>query len=68
MRMSPEEFKAIQAMAASSGLSMNAFIVARCLDAPAKPDKAKAQGQKSTASKAELPAWSGGYGKAISSK
>ena len=71
LRMSPEEFKAIRAMAASSGISMNAFIIAKCLDVPAKPDKAikeptsgaKAQERQSTAKIEQAPVWSGGYGK-----
>ena len=78
LRMSPEEFKAIQAMAAISGLSMNAFIIAKCLDAPAKQAKPatrepQSEGKPEGSKEPQKPAkqttdWSGGYGKTLSSK
>ena len=80
LRLSPDEFKTIQEMAALSGKSMNAFIIGRCLESPAKQVKQaipgkmhdKPEGAKepqTIANKLEqAQAWSGGYGKAISSK
>ena len=39
LRMSPDEFRAIQAIAARTGQSMNAYIIAKCLETPAKQAK-----------------------------
>ena len=85
--MSPEDFQAIQAIAAQTGQSMNAYIIAKCLETPAKQAKpadrepqseGKPEGSKEpqTDKLSQAPqisvkraaAWSGGYGKAISSK
>ena len=78
LRMSPDEFRAIQAIAAQTGQSMNAYIIAKCLDAPAKQAKTaieepqsedKPEGSKEPQKPAKQNAdWSGGYGKTLSSK
>ena len=39
LRLTPEEFKAIQAVAAKTGQSMNAYIIGKCLETPAKQAK-----------------------------
>ena len=78
MRMSPEEFRTIQVMAAKTGQSMNAYIIGKCLETPtkqAKPPISKPQTEakeiepQDTIQGAEkVKPWSGGYDKAISSK
>ena len=79
LRLTPEEFKAIQAMAALSGNSMNSFIIAKCLESTAGQAKRVISGKQLTEAKEIEPQdaiqgaekvkpWSGGYGKAISSK
>ena len=78
LRMSPEEFKTIQSMAAKTGQSMNAYIISKCLETPikqAKPPVSKPQTeakeiepQDAIQGAEKVKPWSGGYGKAISSK
>ena len=77
LRMSPDEFRAIQAIAAQTGQSMNAYILAKCLDAPAKQAKTfeepQSEGKPEGSKEPQKPAkqnadWSGGYGKTLSSK
>ena len=78
LRMSPDEFTAIQAIAARTGQSMNAYILARCLDVPAKQVKTaieepQSEGKPEGSKEPQKPAkqttdWSGGYGKTLSSK
>ena len=78
LRMSPDEFRAIQAIAARTGQSMNAYIIAKCLETPAKQAKPaigepQSEGNPEGSKEPQKPAkqnadWSGGYGKTLSSK